>query len=948
MNPVVQCDNGVMTFTASGRELQHLFVDRERAAPISLFQLPPYCRYSVRKSRRDLEMMVPYDACYVTQQNGSYVLPMKWWGSPVKLSCPVQMSNPAPPVSNSALFVLCSSYGMAVQINGLNQDVQILGVIVKGRWSPFVSEECAYRVTSHTGTLTFIPYSAPCLTSGNGLHLLLNYKEYIFSCPLNSQFPYILSPPQLATQEQMSPLHVIPHHLYPGFQYPHFLQVPLSGPQPTQTTVTQATPSPNINLVQESSPPQSPRFLHKPLYYPAATPAATSAPKESTTTAAITLESPNYPGYYWPMSYYPAAPGTQAPASFEPDQPPVGSASHPRSHVPVHEVQPAFSAHPIAPPSPFPPTTTRVTVLTQPSSPSYPSGPYPFYPYHPPYQPLPQNLGTPPPIITPTTPPTTTSTASSIAEPTSPISHLHCLVGRLVVSLPFANPDTIQVRDQTGKWLLVSAVSPQCGYMLQSAEGNDVILHSPLPACHSQFTTPMTISLTLRFWDLSAALYRSLDLRCPYPTTNEVPVPVYPATPSPDVDPTVPKPKVYCSSHQMTVELPSGLSSGIVFKDIKGNEMSFLDAPEHCGYSVRKGQHGNLHLTIQLLSRCHMSMQGNMYTITVVYMTVNGTREAQFSCPVVIRASGQECNLPSEQHLPCGPSPVSKAQCLSMGCCFDIHPPACYYPMDECTIDRHFVFSVPASLMEPPLSPALLVVAGNSTCKPQRVTADYALFKIPLDGCGTRRVAVGSAVIYMVEIINKVQTISLNYGTITRDSPVSVLVECRILPDSVLSVSYLVKTPTLAPEVPAQGMFGVQLRIAKDAEYSSFYPQNHPPLKMLLGKPLYLEVRLLNSSDPSLVLLVHFCVAYPASGKAVWLLLYNGCSNPMVPALQQAVLSGPRPYTPQAQTRRFTISTFQFLPGGESMDLNGENNFMCSTEICSPSDGPCVEGCFGQ
>lgn len=31
---------------------------------------------------------------------------------------------------------------------------------------------------------------------------------------------------------------------------------------------------------------------------------------------------------------------------------------------------------------------------------------------------------------------------------------------------------------------------------------------------------------------------------------------------------------------------------------------------------------------------------------------------------------------------------------------------------------------------------------------------------------------VGKMVIYMVEVINKVQGISLNYGTITRDSPV--------------------------------------------------------------------------------------------------------------------------------------------------------------------------------
>ncbi|XP_051801811.1 zona pellucida sperm-binding protein 4-like [Acanthochromis polyacanthus] len=140
-----------------------------------------------------------------------------------------------------------------------------------------------------------------------------------------------------------------------------------------------------------------------------------------------------------------------------------------------------------------------------------------------------------------------------------------------------------------------------------------------------------------------------------------------------------------------------------------------------------------------------------------------------------------------------------------MGCCFNKHPPACYYPMDECTIDRHFVFSVPAALTEPPLSPTMLVAASNSTCKPERVTSNYALFKIPMDGCGTRRVVVGKTVVYMVEVINKVQTISLNYGTITRDSPVRLLVECRFMPGALLTVSYVVKSPSLGPEIHTQG-----------------------------------------------------------------------------------------------------------------------------------------------
>lgn len=83
-------------------------------------------------------------------------------------------------------------------------------------------------------------------------------------------------------------------------------------------------------------------------------------------------------------------------------------------------------------------------------------------------------------------------------------------------------------------------------------------------------------------------------------------------------------------------------------------------------------------------------------------------------------------------------------------------------------------------------------------------------------------------------------------------------------------------TPALLNKCPPS--FSIPLLIP-DSQYSSYYPQYHQPLQMLLGKPLYLEVRLLNTPDPSLVLLVHYCVAYPRSGKAVWLLLYNGSAS---------------------------------------------------------------------
>ncbi|XP_028445997.1 uncharacterized protein LOC114563311 isoform X4 [Perca flavescens] len=838
MRPLVQCDDNVMTFTASGEGFTHLFVNREGAPPISLFQLPPYCGYSVWMSWSDLEMMVPYDACYIKQENGRYVLSLLWWGSPLNISCPVQMSTPVPSYSHSVPSVFCLPYGMAVQIHGQEQDIQILGVL-----------------------------------------------DPVSPAPTSPPFP-----PQTPSQEQIVQLRDYPHYPNPGLQYPQLPQFFYPGSQPY------------------------------PPYWPP--PGSPSGPQQQP-------HSPSYPfSQFYPQTpiYFPPLPAKE-----------------------TFQTTPQEPQKPAASPATCPSDTNPICTYY----------PYPYYhslylpQYHPHYPPVPQYTETQPTMTT--TPPTTTSsTASTTAGPTPHVSHHQCLMGKMVVFLPFAHPDSIQVRDQMKTWLFIPSVSPLCGYMLHMAEGSGVILHSPLPACHSQSRTPTTISLALRFWDLSMAQYRTLDLQCPYQTTPETPAPLTPSV-SPIPPSTtklslsvVPKPNVICTSHQMTVELPSGPISGIVVKDIKGNQMNLRDAPEHCGYSARKGKEGKIRLRLQLHSRCHMSVQGKMYIITVVYMTVSGGQEAQLSCPVVVLGSGQECNLPSEQRLPCRPGSVSQPQCLFMGCCFSKHPPACYYPMDECTIDRHFVFSVPASLMEPPLSPALLVTAGNSTCEPQRVTSDYALFKIPMDGCGTRRVTVGKTVIYMVEVINKVQSISLNYGTITRDSPVRLLVECRFLPGDVLSVSYLVKTPTLGPEVQTKGMFGVQLRIAKDSQYSSHYPQYHQPLQMLLGKPLYLEVRLLNAPGPSLVLLVHFCVAYPRSGKAVWQLLYNGCPNPLDPALQQAVLSDPLPPSPQAQTRRFTISTFQFLPDSELKDPDEEIYFMCSTEICSPKDGPCVEGCFGQ
>lgn len=48
------------------------------------------------------------------------------------------------------------------------------------------------------------------------------------------------------------------------------------------------------------------------------------------------------------------------------------------------------------------------------------------------------------------------------------------------------------------------------------------------------------------------------------------------------------------------------------------------------------------------------------------------------------------------------------------------------------------------------------------------------------------------------------------------------------------------------------------------------------------------------------------------------------CPNPLDPALPQTLPSDPPPSNPKSQTRRFTITTFQFLPDGEFKDPEEE------------------------
>ncbi|XP_064835208.1 zona pellucida sperm-binding protein 4-like [Oncorhynchus masou masou] len=443
---------------------------------------------------------------------------------------------------------------------------------------------------------------------------------------------------------------------------------------------------------------------------------------------------------------------------------------------------------------------------------------------------------------------------------------------------------------------------------------------------------------------------------------------------------------VLCGEDEFKVTLPAGPMGEV--KILGPNSvLSVLDAPQSCGYSLNRGQNQNA-LTVRF-SGCLIRRQAGRYTLMVLYVneagimdvstvscaaspksslssTVhlplsNGLRNAHggppSKClnPTLHNSSAQNptkypgCSIPQNQHLACGFTGISSSQCLVLGCCVDSATSACFYPMDECTADHQFIFAIHHNLTTFPVTPTKLVVAGKSSCGPVIVTDKFVVFKFSVTECGTRSYEIGDTVIYTAEVQTAVRTLNLKYGVISRDNPRRVMVECRYpktlgsLP-TVASVGYMVKSPsvTFPSRVTSKGLFGVELRIAEDKTYTKYLKRHHQPLRLFLGKLVYLEVRL-TSPNPEATLLVNYCLAYPRSAKHVLVLIHEGCANPQDPNVSILKFSN----LPQNRhQRRFMVQAFQFMDQQTNKYLDEEIYFMCSTEVCMPTEKTCEERCF--
>ncbi|KAK0136483.1 Zona pellucida sperm-binding protein 4 [Merluccius polli] len=418
-----------------------------------------------------------------------------------------------------------------------------------------------------------------------------------------------------------------------------------------------------------------------------------------------------------------------------------------------------------------------------------------------------------------------------------------------------------------------------------------------------------------------------------------------------------------CSEDAFAFNLPAGPMTEV---KLVGLGSALVNTTKPCRYEVRpqddtvtvpfKGCHGQVQTGQQYtLQVSYIGEQGR--TVTATLSCANGTavvnpraRQQAAKCDTPPADKAQNCGLPVGEQVRCGDPGITTAACEQRGCCVDLMTFACYYPLDECTVDKHFVFAIRPDSASVAIDTTSLVIPGHPGCVPVIVDPTVAIYKFPLTDCGSHSYEVGDTMIYMVQVHTMVEVLNLKYGMISRSDAVRFMIECRYPKSGAVgkplsSVGFQVKIPTLSfpASVVSQGLFGVELRLAKDRLYSSYYATDSLPLKVLLGAPVYLELNLVAAKAGGAELVVNYCVAFPQNAENALVLVYEGCANPN--DVKVSILSVVGDTTNKKQ-RRFMVQAFQFMDIQSHQYLDEQIYFMCSTSVCI--EEPCDQGCFSS
>ncbi|XP_040918237.1 zona pellucida sperm-binding protein 4-like [Toxotes jaculatrix] len=411
-------------------------------------------------------------------------------------------------------------------------------------------------------------------------------------------------------------------------------------------------------------------------------------------------------------------------------------------------------------------------------------------------------------------------------------------------------------------------------------------------------------------------------------------------------------PRVTCSARRIKAVFGPLVKNNIHVTDMSGATVPVPQSEGPCG--VRVGREKNQSLSFfSRYDSCYAQIESSK---VVIPLQVQLTGEDQWfrvniSCPLIKRYSERtplnptplpgRCDTERALRVDCGHQTISSDACYKLGCCYDAQDFTCYYRLNACSLDGHFVFSVKATDTDPPITPSNLIVKDQPQCFPVVTTPDTAVFKIGVMDCGAKMRVDGDVLIYEVEVEE------LNSERITEHSPFSLQVLCEYAASDLKRAADLLSlyAVTNPPPVVALGTIRVQMRVATDASFTSFFPEDQLPLTLPLREAAYVEVSIAQPSpDPTLALRVWDCFAYPTSRHSVWTLLYDGCPNPMDNMRSSVPVDNQGKTSSHSQIRRFDVKTFAFVDPNTGHPSVEEMYFYCWVEICT-DDVDCAQSC---
>lgn len=325
----------------------------------------------------------------------------------------------------------------------------------------------------------------------------------------------------------------------------------------------------------------------------------------------------------------------------------------------------------------------------------------------------------------------------------------------------------------------------------------------------------------------------------------------------------------------------------------------------------------------------------------------------------------ESCDVAKNTRISCGLPGISPDACYAINCCFDGQH--CYYGKAvtvQCTKDGQFIVVVARDATLPNIDlESISLLSKAQGCSYVDSNSDFAIYNFPVTSCGTVVLEEPGVIIYENKMFSSYEVETGPRGAITRDSHYELLFQCRYIGTTVTSVvveALSIQDPPLS--VAALGPIRVELRLGNgqciskgcyevDVAYTSSYMEADYPVTKVLRDPVYVEVQLMEKTDPNLVLTLGRCWTTTSPNPhslPQWDILSDGC-----PYMNDNYLSSLVPVGPSSGVdfpshyRRFFFKMFTFVDPTSMQPMREQVYIHCSTAVCTPAAGySCEPACY--